>query len=125
MKIPVTTTYAPEFREAVQVRRVRAVDVRGMVNAVFEYMINHGSPYDPDTIASGNYGPELEPYRESLTLFIEAWHSLAFAYDDGSANDLAGWQDRNLSRWKVLALRALFRPARRRLFVAKSEAAQW
>lgn len=81
-----------------------------MVNAVFDYMVDHGTPYDAETIDSGNYGAELEPYRESLTRFITAWHSLAFVFADGSAYGIEGAPNRKISGWKLWALRALFKP---------------
>jgi hypothetical protein len=113
MKVPVTVTYAPDYKDVHQIEREHQAEVRGMVNAVFEFMIEHGTPYDPDTIESGDYGESLEPYRESLTEFIMAWHKLVFAYNDGT--DGLGPDDqpeRKISRWKLGLLRVLFKPAR-------------
>jgi hypothetical protein len=123
MIVPVWTTYGPKADFA----RIRAADIRGMVDNIFEYMIDHGTPCNPDTIEAGDYGPELEQHRESLTLFIGAWHNLAFAYYDTS-NDpapdgltkaeikklLADSEapDRTVPGWKIAALRAMFPKAK-------------
>ena len=51
-----------------------------MANVVFDYMIECGTPYDPQNMEQGDYGPSLECYRESLTLFITAWHHLRVCF---------------------------------------------
>jgi hypothetical protein len=112
MKIPVTVTYAPEYKDSERIDSERQAEVRGMVHAVFQYMIDHGTPYNPDTIESGDYGEGLEPYRESLTEFITAWHNLAFAYGDGSSDDIDRVPVREISWWKLWALRVMFKPKR-------------
>jgi hypothetical protein len=113
MMIPTSTTYS--IFNAAEADELRRRDIRGMVHTVFEYMIECGTPYDPDGIKRGNYGPSLEGYRQSLTLFITAWHNLAFAFDDGShaaKREVDGAPDRKLSWWKVWAIRILFKPAK-------------
>jgi hypothetical protein len=107
MIIPTSTTYS--IRNAAEADEFRRRDIRGMVNAVFDYMIECGTPYDPQNMEQGDYGPSLECYRESLTLFITAWHHLAFAFDDGShaaKPEIDGAPDRKLAWWKVWALQA-------------------
>ncbi len=110
MKIPVTITSAPDFADPQKVQSQDQAEIRDMVNAVFEFMVEHGTPCDEDFQESGDYGPDLEPYRESLTRFMTAWHNLAFAYDDCTIKGVVTLLPRKVGRWKLWLLRVLFKP---------------
>jgi hypothetical protein len=93
--VPVWTTYVrPE-----EVEDMHCSEVRSYVNAVFRQMVAHGTPYNEDTIDQGNFGSDIEPLRESLTLFMTAWCNLMTAYT--GSNEPVEYPQQVISSWKV------------------------
>jgi hypothetical protein len=101
--VPVWTTYVrPD-----EVEDMHRGEVQSYVNAVFHRMVAHGSPIDPNTIDQGNFGSDLEPLRESLTLFMTAWCNLMTAYT--GSNEPVEYPQQVIPAWKVWLVRWLFR----------------
>jgi hypothetical protein len=107
IRVPVWTTYVP----ADEMEAMHRNEVASFVNAVFERLVANGAPYNPDTIDHGDYGTDIEPLRESLTLFLTAWGNLMSVYTSTESDALIEFPERRIPAWKVWLVTQLFRKA--------------
>ena len=108
IRVPVWTTYVP----ADEMEAMHRNEVASFVNAVFERLVANGAPYNPDTIDRGDFGTDIEPLRESLTLFLTAWGNLMSVYTSTGSDELVEFPERIIPVWKVWLVNQLFRKPR-------------